>query len=188
MKKRSVLFRREPQWCIVRKGQVQENANPAYSWLFEKGSLTQRLRDSCQEKVQVRVLFQQWVRPFAGESLGLSLSGHRYALIREVRLESAARPLIIARTVIPSQALSGSNQHLARLGERPLGDVLFSDPDLQRLRSELLLFQPSVWQQSILEESQADTLWGRRTLYASGERRMLVAEFFLPEVLKLKAR
>ncbi len=188
MKKRSVLFRREPQWCVIRKGQAGASASPAYSWLFEKGSLTQRLRDSCPEPVQVRVLFQQWVRPFSGESQGLNISGNRYALIREVRLESAARPLIIARTVIPSQALSGSNRRLSRLGERPLGDILFADPDLRRLKSELLLFQSSVWQPSILEESQADKLWGRRTLYASGERRMLVAEFFLPEVLKMKAR
>ena len=183
-----MLLRHEAQWCVVRKGQVRDSANPAYSWLFEKGSLTQRLRDSCKESVQVRVLFQQWARPFTGEVLALSALGNQYALIREVRLESAARPLIIARTVIPAQALSGSNRRLTRLGERPLGDVLFSDPDLQRLQSELLLFQPSVWQPSILDENQADRLWGRRTLYASGERRMLVAEFFLPEVLKMKAR
>ncbi|MCK5872818.1 MAG: chorismate lyase [Methylococcales bacterium] len=172
----------------MRKGQVLNIPPSTCSWLFETGSLTQRLRACCNSGIQVKVLFQHWAKPFVKEALTLGLTGHHYALIREVRLESEGQPLIIARTLIPSDALLGAHRRLRDLGARPLGDVLFSDPGLHRQQSDLLLCASSVWQPYILNEIQADKLWGRRTLYSLGERRMLVAEFFLPEVFDMRVK
>jgi len=155
------------------------------SWVYESGSLKARLRGYYGGKVAVNVLQQRWCRPFLSECKLLQQPGHCYALIREVLLYADSRPLILARTVIPRSTINATHGNLSRLGTRPLGEVLFADPNLARMEMEVALVKPNSWTKTSADIAKiGQPVWGRRTVYALGQNEMLVAEFFLPDVLK----
>lgn len=205
MFKRSLLFAREPTWFEDRKGSSRKIPKKARSWLYEPGSLTRRLRLACGPAFRVRLLHQRWARPFLGESRVLHLPYDRNALIREVVLQRDHEPLVLARTVMPAKTLDGAQRSLSRLGNRSLGEVLFSYPGLERFSLQLTKTDPADWAEGILlhgdgglcsplgsaggcPDSFPANVWGRRTLYAIAGRRLLVCEFFLPTVFSLRER
>jgi chorismate--pyruvate lyase len=180
---RSQLFTRAPAWFPTYSRRNRRIPPPAESWLFETGSLTQRLCALCGPEFRVRLLRQDWTRPFAEELRALGLRESRRAVVREVLLQWGDSPLVAARSVIPAQTLSGVHRRLARLGTRPLGEILFADPRLEREALELADIDAGFWRRE-----PADALappartWGRRSLYTLGQDRLLVAEFFLPSL------
>lgn len=186
MFKRSQLFKSEPTWLRTQKGGLTAAPSSVRSWLYEAGSLTARLRSAVGAEFGVRLLRQAWDRPFASEARALGLALHGHALVREVLLHSGGQPLVLARTVIPRQALSGAQRRLAHLGDRPLGELLFTFRGLSRKCLELARVEPWDWRAPIAEEIGVDAvIWGRRSLYAVAQDRLLVCEFFLPAVLTL---
>jgi chorismate--pyruvate lyase len=133
------------------------------------------------------LLGQGFGRPFAGEAALLGLPPRRRALTREVLLFGGAGPLVLARTVIPPWALRGEHCALAKLGNRPLGEVLFAQPRLRRTRLEFARLGPGDWLSAVAREHALDApLWGRRSVYELGAVSLLVCEFFLPAVLSLE--
>jgi chorismate--pyruvate lyase len=173
---KSRLFQFEPKW--LSSSFCQHFSPDLKSWLFESESLTQRLRNQF-ENVRVQVLCEQQQTPFLTERQILNSSEQRYCLIREVILLSNQTPLILARTVIPAQTLKISHGNLARLGSRPLGEILFSTPSLQREFYGLAKIESSQWQTDF---TITESLWGRRTKYSIQRQPMLVSEFFLPSL------
>ncbi len=181
---RSLLFRHEPVW---RAAPVRGTPAAFRSWLEESASLTARLRRSAGSGFGVRLLGQGAGRPFAGESCLLGLPCRHRALAREVLLFGGDRPLVLARTVMPSAALRGELCALARLGNRPLGEVLFAQRGLRRARLEFARVAPADWLPTVKQEYALDgPVWGRRSLYEIGRISLLVCEFFLPAVLSLE--
>jgi len=179
----SVLFNREPAWRENRIGTRHQLPETVQSWTFESGSLTQRLRAVYGDAVAVKVLFQQWRVPFLTERCLLKLPEHRVCLSREVLLHADGKPLILARTIIPATTIKIASS-LARLGTRPLGEVIFSYPKLERIAMDVTLINPAYWTTSALTTADIEQpLWGRRTVYAIKHQQMLVSEFFLPEIL-----
>lgn len=184
MPERSQLFLREPRWVGAHRGFFE--ATPIASWLYESGSLTARLRAACGAGFAVKVLGQRWERPYAGEARALGLPLHRRALVREVILHCHGVPLVMARSVIPPEALRGVQCRLAHLGERPLGELLFAYRKLSRLRLEFARITAADWRDSARLLAQAEgEVWGRRSLYGVARGEILVCEFFLPRVLTL---
>jgi len=101
-----------------------------------------------------------------------------------VLLHANGKPLILARTIIPADTIKAANSNLAHLGNRPLGEIIFSYPKLERIAMDVALVNPAIWTPSALAEVDTDQpLWGRRTVYAITHKQMLVSEFFLPEIL-----
>lgn len=184
MPERSQLFLREPKWLGARPGFSVHG--PIASWLYESGSLTSRLRRNCPSGFGVRVLRQRWDRPYPGEARVLGLGASRHALVREVVLHCHGHPLVIARSVIPAEALRGAQCRLAHLGDRPLGELLFAYRKLSRLSLELAQVAPANWRSlgALLPQAEG-CMWGRRSLYGVASGRVLVCEFFLPPVLAL---
>ncbi|MGR9099329.1 MAG: chorismate--pyruvate lyase family protein [Gammaproteobacteria bacterium] len=180
----SFLLASEPGWRHNRPGARYHLAESAQSWIYEAGSLTRRLRERYQDAFRVEVLFHRRNRPFFSESRLLDLPGHRNALIREVLLAAGDKPLILARTVIPAETLKGAQRSLSRLGSRPLGEVIFSYPDLQRLEMDIACVAASNWSPRLQRKVPIpEPVWGRRTVYAVAGRELLVNEFFLPDLL-----
>jgi len=180
---KSFLLSAEPHWKINRPGTHHHIPISAQSWIYEPHSLTQRLR-SHFGSVNVNVLYHQWKKAFTGEQQLLALPHNQYALIREVLLSSETTPLLLARTVIPVNTLQGAQRLLSNLGNRPLGEVLFSYPKLQRMEMHITKIEPMLWTRELLEKiSITQPIWGRRTVYAIQHRHMLVSEFFLPEIV-----
>ncbi|PPK73507.1 chorismate lyase [Methylobacter tundripaludum] len=186
MSSKSFLFNREPLWLENRSGTRHILPENVQSWTYEPGSLTQRMRDYYGGAVGVKVLLQQWNTPFLSERRLLKLHENRYSLIREVLLHADGKPLILARTIIPANTVKIAKSNLSHLGNRPLGEVIFSYPKLERIEMDVTLINPPTWTQPAIAEGHIDQpIWGRRTVYAIAHRQMLVSEFFLPGVLEV---
>ena len=185
MTTQSFLFNREPVWQENRQGLRHKLPGNVQSWMYESGSLTQRLRDYYGAGVAVKVLLKRWQTPFLSERRLLNLPEHQYSLTREVLLYVRGKPLILARTIIPAATVKTAKSNLSRLGNRPLGEIIFSYPKLERIAMDVTLINPSIWTSSALAEVNIkQPLWGRRTVYGIAHQHMLVSEFFLPEVLR----
>jgi chorismate--pyruvate lyase len=179
----SVLFSRKPSWHRNRKGLRYPFSKNAQSWVYESGSITKRIRALYGKNVAVSILLQKWCLPWLSERKALSLSEHRWCLCREVLIHGNDKPLVLARTIIPASTLKIAHQ-LSHLGSRPLGEVIFSYPDLQKLRLDVTTVKPSDWRQNILDTVNIEqSVTGRRSVYAIDNQQLLVSEFFLPEVL-----
>jgi len=180
----SVLFNQEPLWRENQQGTRHKLPEAVQSWTYESGSLTQRLRATYGDSVAVKVLFQQWRVPFLSERKALGLHENRVCLIREVLLHANAKPLILARTILPAATIKIANRSLSKLGTRPLGEVIFSYPHLERIAMDVTLINSNEWIPRALDIGHIQQpIWGRRTVYAIKHRQMLVSEFFLPAIL-----
>ena len=88
--------------------------------------------------------------------------------------------MILARSLWPHETMQRADRRLWRLGNQPLGEILFSHPALQRSTLEFTrtrLRPGSGW--------EAQRAFGRRSLYTMGPRApLLIAEFFLPPCLE----
>lgn len=175
----------EPVWRYRR--QLLAPLPAISSWLFDNGSLTRRLQQVCG-RFRVEVVTQGWQRPLLNERRRLDLPSRRLALVRQVYLYCDDQPCVFARTIIPHQTLSGAERHLAVLGNRPLGAILFADPRMHREPMEFVhlqggerLFEAAV--QRLANPPQA--IWGRRSVFYLATKPLLVNEIFLPAIEKL---
>lgn len=100
-------------------------------WLTERGSLTQRLRTQWGE-VAVQVITEGPAVPLPHEAQRLGLELTATAWVRSVSLLCRGRPRLHARTVIPAWSPHNPWAQVQHLGRQPLGELLFSLPDLQR--------------------------------------------------------
>lgn len=152
-----------------------------HPWVFVSGSLTRHLKSFCGPNFRVQVLRQSFASPFPDERRLLQMRQGRWALVREVALFSGNGPLVLARSVLPLKTLRGAGRRLAHLGNRPLGEFLFSYRNLDRVRFEVAEVDRSCWHPSVGSEYGLNGgTWGRRSLYTLAGRPLLVAEFFLP--------
>lgn len=173
----SSLLRRDPTWRPYRHMDLQRLPLVWQSWLGETGSLTQRLRSEYGE-ISVEILQQGWRQAFASERRLLPGPDQRLWL-REVVLSVPHRPLIVARTVIPAMTIRNTQHRLLRLGNRPLGDVMFRAPSLTRAARQWTIVPVYAWRAGV-QGTWKTPVCGRRTLYRMAGQPLLVSEFFLP--------
>ncbi|WP_305909142.1 chorismate lyase [Methylomarinum sp. Ch1-1] len=182
----SFLFEQEPNWKTNRPGLRHSLPEDVSSWVYEAGSLTRRLRGFYRNSFAVKILFHQWKPAFLSESRQLHLPYQQYNLIREVLLHADGKPLILARTILPKKTINIAKRNLSHLGTRPLGEVIFSYPDLERLQLDISAVPPVIWRPPLREQIDLKhTVWGRRTIYAIQKHPLLVSEFFLPGALEV---
>ncbi|MCG6887430.1 MAG: chorismate lyase [Proteobacteria bacterium] len=178
----------EPVWRT--RAKLIAHPVPAYvaGWLFDSGSLTRRVKLACGGQFRVEVIFQGWGRPMLNEAVRLGMDESRRALIREVYLYCDASPWVYARTIIPPTTLSGRQRHLAHLGNRPLGEMLFADPAMWRDEVEIACIRPAYRLFNIATAALGEApteIWGRRSVFYTGKKPLLVNEIFLPPLLEL---
>jgi chorismate--pyruvate lyase len=184
--KNSFLFTQEPHWKKKHPGIKQSLPADVHSWVYEKGSLTRRLRNYYGSSFTVEILFHRWKPAFLSECELLKLPHQQFNLIREVLLHADGKPLILARTILPEQTIKIAKRNLSHLGNRPLGEVIFSYPKLDRSELNTSCVTQNIWTQALKEKVPINQdIWGRRTVYAIQKRPMLVSEFFMPGALEL---
>lgn len=184
MPTQSLLLSCKPRWRQNRPGLRHSLPADVASWVYEPGSLTHRLRSYYGTAVKVKILYHRRLVPFLSERKLLGQPEHRYCLIREVLLHADGMPLILARTIIPEQTIASAHRNLAHLGTRPLGEVIFSYPDLERLELHVARLNPGDWHGTAVQAGAiVAPVWGRRTVYAIMHQPLLVNEFFLPGAL-----
>ncbi len=175
----------EPLWRT--RAMMPKQAIPAEiaAWLFEAGSLTRRIVQHCQQQFRVEVLSQKWQRPLLNESRRMQEPVDHWALIREVLLYCGDTPWVFARSVLPRRTLSGPRLALAKLGTRPLGEVLFSDPSVVRDEMEVAQIARDQRMFACATRHLQDLpnhVWGRRSVFYLQQKPLLVNEVFLPSL------
>jgi len=159
--------------------------HPALSaWLFDVSSLTARIIDLCGKNFSVRVLSQNWQAMTAEEASAMSLRHVHAALVREVLLCCGEEPLVYARTVIPVTTLQGAQRRYANMGNRPLGAMLFADRTM--LREAVQVGRLPAQHEAGKYAESGEPVWGRRSVFRVAGKPILVSEYFLPEIFRLK--
>lgn len=162
-----------------------EASTPYHPWLTTPASLTARLRLQC-DGFHVERLHQGHARPFNDEWTLIGLSRPTYALVREVILHCGERPLVFAHSVTPLKALDGAWREIVGLGNRPLGDALFSNPRIQRQAlafARIDVRHPLYRAAADCLEIAPQTLWARRCRFLLEDSPLLVSEVFLPGLI-----
>lgn len=141
------------------------------NWLEDPGSLTARLKSVSDGDFRVQVLGEEWLTldQLALRGLfGPLLPAHRF-WSRRVLLRGRGEAWVAAHTLIPEHALLGELREIVELSTRPLGEYLFSHPELMRATLDIT--------------RDPDDGWGRRSLFYLHRKPIMVAEFFLPALL-----
>jgi chorismate--pyruvate lyase len=156
-------------------------------WLQDPGSLTQRLQLRCPA-FSVERLHQRWARPQLDEALLLGLPLREHAWLREVTLCCNGTPVVFAHSVLPRSSLRGEWRGLGRLGSRPLGAALFSNPQVLRTPLAYRKLTPAhtlYRRAATVLAVRPACLWARRSVFWLCSAPILVTEVFLPDVLTL---
>lgn len=157
------------------------------SWLAEKGSLTRRLKANNQHGFSVQLLSNSWIRPLMDEAKPLGIESTALCYQREVRLMDGEHANVYARTVIPRETYLAMQHRFNHLGNKSLGELLFTDPSVKRGPIEMAKLKPGHWlyEMALLEESyRCDYLWARRSIFFLSGKKLLVNEIFLPTLLE----
>jgi len=131
---------------------------PILNWLDDEQSLTAKLKQKFDD-FSVNVLSQTQTIPHNNENEVLDFKGQ--SIIREVELLGNHQVVIFARSVIP---VTEDTKDLLTIGSKPLGEVLFNDPEIKRGQ---------------LQITHTGSTWGRRSTFTIGTTKLLVSEFFL---------
>lgn len=139
-------------------------------WLLDPGSLTRRLQALSNGDFHVQVLDERWMR---GNPAHLGIFAERYRSrmmwSRRVLLCGGGEPWVAAHSLIPVDSLRGELRQLVKLRDRPLGGFLFKYPQLRR---------------QLPQVAPLAGHWGRRSMFYLREKPVLVAEFYLPALMR----
>lgn len=153
------------------------------SWLTTPTSLTAKLRVLCPD-LQVVILSEELEVPLLNESQKLGLNRNEEAWVRCVLLKCNNKSWVYARTIIPNLNQQNPWHHLQNLGNKPLGEVLFELPSIQRSAFEFSKDTLSYWPHLIenLNDKNAKKLLGfaRRSVFKQQNAPLLLTEVFLP--------
>jgi chorismate lyase len=155
-----------------------------HRWLINTDSLTARLQQRYAQ-FAVQTLYMQQARANQDESSLLRLKPSQLATVREVMLLGNQQAVVFAHSVIPRNARRGPWHHLARLGNQPLGALLFANPQIKRtpLSYKKLSRNHVLYQKAVMHlESAPAYLWARRSVFYLNCVSILVTEVFLPKL------
>ncbi|NQV71435.1 MAG: chorismate lyase [Pseudohongiella sp.] len=141
-------------------------------WLFDPGSLTQLLIRKSDNRFKVELVAEEWIeieRADLRSQFGPVSQTHRF-WSRKVILMGNNRPWVMAHTLVPEHSLFSPLKQVLELNTKPLGEYLFSHPDLIRTGMDIT--------------SYGVNCWARRSLFFLFCKPVMVAEFFLPALLE----
>lgn len=156
-------------------------ATPLTEWLLATGSLTAKLKSHCSH-FEVKVLGEALLQTAPNESQLLQ------AWVREVLLILDGTPWVFARTLVPESLLARCGDELTGLGDRPLGELLFSSSHFTPGRIEVAGFQSCGTLASLaasLGQNVQGRLWGRRRYFGCEDEELTVSEIFLPAAMDI---
>ena len=135
------------------------------SWLNEPGSITSRIKSFSNFRLKL-------LRDGPGEVNAaeddLIITNYKENNIREVILFSDEEPFIYAKSILPLETIRLGLDALGNLKENPLGDILFSNPEIKK---KYMLFAKF--------ESNKRIFYGRKGIYTVKGYPFSVCEIFL---------
>ena len=163
----------EPCWRYFNACELAEIPTPFRSFLSDPGSMTARLRQE-NPSFGLQVLSEEFTNPTFSERTQLAMQEEESAFIRESVLYSDQSVWMYGRLVFPLATLTDKEQAFTALGNRPIGDVLFSDPRVKRGAFDFANMK-----------IKKDLYWIRRSIFFVEQKKILLTEFFLPNVFQL---
>ena len=157
-------FNKLTSWMSETKSLKVEN-NEILSWLNEPGSITSRIKSFSDFKLK---LLRDGPGEVDASEDDLIISNYKENNIREVLLYSNEEPLIYAKSIIPLETIRLGLGILGNLKENPLGDILFSNPEIKK---KYMLFAKF--------ESNKKIFYGRKGIYTVKGYPFSVCEIFL---------
>ncbi len=154
-------------------------------FLFQNGSLSRFIEDNCNGKFHIELKNESWCQALANEINVLSLVDDAITFIRESWLKCDDRRLVYARTVIPQTTFARERRTLQQLGNKPLGNILFSDSTSHQTsrRYAKIPLGCNLHQQATAGSKIASNLWGRQSIFNINNNPLLITEVFLPSIL-----
>ena len=157
-------FKKLTSWMSEIKSLEVQNKE-ILSWLNESGSITSRIKSFSNFRLKL-------LRDGPGEvdatEDDLIISNFEENNIREVVLYSDKEPFIYARSILPFETIRLGLGALGNLKENPLGDILFSNPEIKKKHMLFAKF-----------ESNKRIFYGRKGIYAVKGYPFSVCEIFL---------
>lgn len=159
------------------------------SWMLHSGSFMEKLRSQGMLHTTVQVVRQDWEVPQLDESNRLGLNPNTTALIREVLISEGSKHWMFARSIFPREILTGEEEQLANLENRPLGTLLFKGGKWQRSAFEFYCVTPNSHWHTYIAKTCGDLkqipVWSRQSTFSFQEKKLLLTEVFLPDIESL---
>ena len=152
--------------------------------LSDRGSLTRRLQAQYDD-FSVQLLARGLTLPFHDETEALRLRPTTRAYVRDVLLMGDGQARVFAHSVLPRPSLRGGWNGITRLGSKPLGEALFTNPRIRRLGLTLRRIDarhPLYRAARLHTGLTARYLWARRSVFCLNGHPLLVTEVFLPAI------
>jgi chorismate--pyruvate lyase len=151
-------------------------------WLSEPGLLTARVRATCGDGAELRMLRLSPVGMTQEWRTALGVDDQR-CLLREIEFRCHGRRWIYAASVFPDSTVS-RHPWLAQLGHSGLGESMSGVADVVRGALECAELPPEDGLVRAASEGvgHRGPLWARRAVYRIGEHPILVQELFLPDL------
>lgn len=157
-------------------------------WLRNNGSLTVRIGQRCG-RLDIARLHDGLATTTHDEAALLGQAPRQKVYAREIFLLADNKPVVFAHSVVAARHLSGTWRALQHLGNRSLGTLLFTHPEVHRAPlyfCALKSTHPLYRRAAATLDSPPDKLWARRSLFTMHGAPLLVTEVFLPSILSLK--
>lgn len=161
-------FRQQP-WMRLRKTPSSMVPFPDRSLVLNNGSLTRALKARARQSFTVVVQFTGYGTPSPSEALSMGIDTRQRVYLREVQLLVDGTICVVARSVIPLTTLTGREKRLLRLGSKPLGEYLFSHPQMRRGPLELKLGKTG----------RSQPRYARRSVFYLSGKPLMVSEAFV---------
>lgn len=135
------------------------------SWLLEQGPITKRIKSIAEFRLEL--IQDELSDATEDEILFLKIDSEEIR-IREVILYGNENPMVFARTIIPNTTIEKGLKELGKIGNKPLGDILFEKDIFSK---EDIVFATFKDEESLF--------WGRKIKYTVKDQSFSVMEVFL---------
>lgn len=171
-------------WQNELSNQEKPDDKRLHEFLFQSGSLSRSIEECCRGTFNIELKNESWSAPMSDENQLLALIDNEITFIRESWLKCDNKRLVYARTVIPRITFEGESQELMELGNKPLGNILFSDNKTYRtnMRYAKIPLHCDLHKQATMDTDIVTELWGRQSLFYINNNPLLVTEVFLPTI------
>jgi chorismate--pyruvate lyase len=136
------------------------------SWLSESGPITNRIKLS--QEFELELLNDEIDEISKEEELFLNSVSETFR-VRRVILLGNNTPVVYAKSVIPSSTIENGLSSLGKIGNAPLGDILFTPGVFTKLEMVCASFL----------SKEKNIYWGRKIKYSVNSEPISVMEIFL---------
>ena len=152
-------------WTTIESIESKVNTS-ILSWLLESGPITNRIKLS--QKFELELLNDEIDEISKEEELFLNSFSQTFR-VRRVILLGNNTPVVYAKSVIPSSTIENGLSSLGKIGNAPLGDILFTPGVFTKLEMVCASFL----------SKEKNIYWGRKIKYSVNSEPISVMEVFL---------